>query len=303
MILKRLKSGFSKVKNALGKTRNFFGGRISGLFSGKSSLDESTLEELEEILYEADLGVQTAAELVEALGEAKLSGAEAVPWLRTQLLERLKQAPQPKEVEAPEVTLIVGVNGNGKTTSVAKLAKLYMDEGRKVIVGAADTFRAAAIDQLALWAERVGCEIVKAKPGSDPAAVAYDSVSAAQARKADAVLIDTAGRLHTKTHLMEELAKIRRSCHKVIKGAPHRTLLVLDASTGQNAIDQAKVFHKFTPIDGIILTKIDGTAKGGIVIAIQRELGVPVMYLGVGEGMDDLEPFDPEAFVDAILAQ
>jgi fused signal recognition particle receptor len=199
------------------------------------------------------------------------------------------------------VMLIVGVNGSGKTTSLAKLAHLLHSAGKKVLIGAADTFRAAAIDQLELWAKRIGVDIVKHQSHSDPSAVAFDAISAAKARGAEAVLIDTAGRLHNKTDLMHELAKIRRVCDKVCPGAPHETLLVLDATTGQNAIDQANTFHQFTPLTGLILTKLDGTAKGGIVVAIQRQLGLPIKFIGTGEGIDDLQPFDPQQFVKALF--
>ncbi|MDP3683804.1 MAG: signal recognition particle-docking protein FtsY, partial [Ignavibacteria bacterium] len=203
--------------------------------------------------------------------------------------------------QLPMVILIVGVNGNGKTTSVAKLANVLGQNGKKVLVAAADTFRAAAIEQLEAWALRLKIDIVKGSPKSDPAAVAFDAVQAAKARQCDVVLVDTAGRLHTKTPLMQELEKIKRSCNKASGSGPHETLLVLDATTGQNAIDQAKHFHKFTPLTGIILTKLDGTAKGGIVVAIQRELGLPVKFIGTGEQIDDLQPFDPRTFVSNLF--
>jgi fused signal recognition particle receptor len=210
-----------------------------------------------------------------------------------------EQAEQP--MGSPHVIMVVGVNGNGKTTSVAKLAKRYQDGGKKVVVAAADTFRAAAVEQLSLWAEKTGVDIVKGAPHSDPAAVAFDAVSAGKARNADLVIIDTAGRLHTKLPLMQELEKIKRSCRKFISDAPHETLLVLDATTGQNAIEQAKVFHRYTPVSGLILTKLDGSAKGGIIVAIQRQLHIPVKYIGIGEGIDDLAPFDPKLYVEALF--
>jgi fused signal recognition particle receptor len=203
--------------------------------------------------------------------------------------------------QLPMIILIVGVNGNGKTTSVAKLSHLLKQNGQKVLVAAADTFRAAAIEQLDTWAQRLQIDIVKGSPKSDPAAVAFDAVQAAKARHCDVVLVDTAGRLHTKTPLMQELEKIKRSCYKASLSGPHETLLVLDATTGQNAIDQAKHFHKFTPLTGIILTKLDGTAKGGIVVAIQRELAIPIKFVGTGEQIDDLQPFDPKNFVENLF--
>lgn len=303
MILNFLKSSYGKVKSALSRARSFLGHSLRHLFHGK--IDETTLEKLEELLYQADFGVQTAVELtnkIRALHQKNpsLKTDEYLEALKSEILTILKQYPTslaPSVDDRPQVILIVGVNGNGKTTSVAKLAHLFTQNGQKVLLGAADTFRAAAIEQLELWAHLTKADIVKGSPKSDPASVAFDAVSAGKARSSDYVIIDTAGRLHTKTNLMQELEKIKRSCKKVCPSAPHETLLVLDATTGQNAIDQAKQFHKFTPITGLILTKLDGTAKGGIVIAIQRELGIPVKFIGTGEGPDDLQPFDAESFV------
>lgn len=269
------------------------------------------LEQLEQLLYEADFGVQTAMELTQKIRQLHLSNpsfktADYLLALRSHLITLLDQNPSglvaPSDGQSPLIILIVGVNGNGKTTSVAKLSNLLKQNGKKVLVGAADTFRAAAIEQLDTWAERLQIDIVKGSPKSDPAAVAFDAVVAAKARQCDVVLIDTAGRLHTKTPLMQELEKIKRSCHKAALSGPHETLLVLDATTGQNAIDQAKHFHKFTPLTGIILTKLDGTAKGGIVVAIQRELGLPIKFIGTGEQIEDLEPFDSHSFVDNLFA-
>ena len=308
MVLRFLKSGYNKIKEALTKARSFLHGKIRTLFQGK--IDESTLEQLEQLLYEADFGVKTAmmlTEKVRALHRENPSykTADYLDALRKELIQELRKYPpdliEVPAGESPRVILIVGVNGNGKTTSVAKLAHLMKNQGQKVLVGAADTFRAAAMEQLETWAERLGVDIVKGAPKSDPASVAFDSVSAAKSRQVDTVIIDTAGRLHTKTPLMQELEKIRRSCKKVCPHAPHETLLVLDATTGQNAIDQAKHFHQFTPITGLILTKLDGTAKGGIVLAIQQELKIPVKFVGTGEQLDDLQPFDPEEFVNNLL--
>ncbi len=304
-MLKFLKSSYSKVRSALDKTRSTLGSGLARIFSGK--IDEEALEQLEELFYEADLGVETAMELTEHVRELMKKRVEAdqlLPAIEEKLLSILTEKPTGFETAeaGPTVALIIGVNGNGKTTSVAKLAHLFSSNGEKVILGAADTFRAAAIEQLTTWSSRVGVDIVKHQMGSDPAAVAFDAVTAGVARGVDKVLIDTAGRLHTKTDLMEELAKIRRVCGKVAEGSPHETLLVLDATTGQNAIDQAKTFHKFTPITGVILTKLDGTARGGIVVPIQRQLGVPVKFIGTGEGHDDLQPFDAKEFVSALLS-
>jgi fused signal recognition particle receptor len=304
MVLQFFKSSFSKFKSALSRARSLFGDKIKSLFQGK--IDESTLEQLEQLLYEADFGVQTSMELTQKVRELHKANpsfqtADYLAALRTHLISLLGQYPsglmEISSDKLPMVILIVGVNGNGKTTSVAKLSHLLKQNNKKVLVAAADTFRAAAIEQLEAWAQRLQIDIVKGSPKSDPAAVAFDAVQAAKARHCDVVLVDTAGRLHTKTPLMQELEKIKRSCHKASASGPHETLLVLDATTGQNAIDQAKHFHKFTPLTGIILTKLDGTAKGGIVVAIQRELRLPIKFIGTGEHIDDLQPFDPQNFV------
>ncbi|MBS0622277.1 MAG: signal recognition particle-docking protein FtsY [Verrucomicrobia bacterium] len=301
-MLKFLKSSYKKVATALSKTRLALSDGIARLLA--RGIDEEALEELEELFYNADLGVETAAELTDAVRHLmRRKEADVIGAIEQKLLELLKKQDNRliQAEKGPTVTLIIGVNGNGKTTSIAKLAELFRKNGETVLLGAADTFRAAAIDQLELWASRTGAQIVKGHPGADPAAVAFDALSAAVARNVTRVLIDTAGRLHTKTSLMEELFKIRKACEKVIPGSPHETLLVLDATTGQNAIEQAKTFHKFAPITGVILTKLDGTARGGIVIPIQKKLGVPVKFIGTGEGVDDLQPFHPEEFVKALL--
>ncbi len=308
MVLNFLKSGYNKVKQALAKTSAALSSRLHALFGGR--LDEATLDRLEQLLYEADLGVETATELTKKIREVhakepSLNGDAFIQILKDEIFSILNQSGSginendlPGE---PTVILIVGVNGNGKTTSVAKLAKRFSGIGKKVLVGAADTFRAAAIEQLETWAHRLDIDIVKGQPKADPAAVAFDTVTAAKARAIDIVLLDTAGRLHTKTPLMQELQKIRRSCSKVIANSPHETLLVLDATTGQNAIEQAKIFNQFTPVTGLILTKLDGSARGGIVVAIQRKLGIPVKFIGVGEGADDLMPFDARSYIDALF--
>lgn len=308
MILKYLKSGYQKFKSALAKTRTLLGDKIQSLLVG--TINEETLEQIEEALYQADLGVDTVQQLTKKIHELYTKNPELKPPEYIHALENELVAimsPQNPELtllpadQGPTVILIVGVNGNGKTTAVAKLAKRFKDQGLKVIVGAADTFRAAAIEQLELWAKRLDIEMVKGAPQSDPSAVVFDAVTAAKARNMDVLLIDTAGRLHTKTNLMQELEKIRRTCAKVAPGSPHETLLVIDATTGQNGIDQAKTFQKFTPLSGLILTKLDGTAKGGLVVNIQRQLKIPVKFIGIGEGADDLAPFEAKSFVTALF--
>jgi fused signal recognition particle receptor len=309
MILKFLKSSYENVKQAFAKTGSLIGGKLSSLFKGK--IDESTLERLEQLLYEADLGVHYAKQLTNNIRELLKKNPDATS---EQLIQEIRQALL-KDIQAdsindlagtlvgqPHVILIVGVNGNGKTTSVAKLAHRYKESGKKVIIGAADTFRAAAVEQLETWADRLKIDIVKGHSKSDPASVVFDTLSAAKARQADIVLIDTAGRLHTKTALMQELEKMRRICKKNDSAAPHETLLVLDATTGQNAIDQAKTFNQFTPLTGLILTKLDGSAKGGIVLAIHQKLNLPIRFIGVGEGIEDLQPFDSKSFIDTLFA-
>jgi fused signal recognition particle receptor len=274
------------------------------------AIDGAFLDELEDALLRADIGVAKAEEIVAELkrrykdGEVA-PGEELIEFLKKSLRGELA-APEGGELRfaaaGPTVVLIVGVNGAGKTTTIAKLAKRLKDQGKAVVLAAGDTYRAAAIEQLGIWAERVGVDIIKSHDGADPAAVAYDAVAAAQARGAEVVLIDTAGRLHNKEHLMRELEKMRRVIQKRLPEAPHETLLVLDATAGQNAIQQAKVVGAAMGVTGLVLTKLDGTAKGGIAISIRRELGLPVRYIGVGEQMDDLQPFDPDAFIEAIFA-
>ncbi len=308
MVFQFFKTSFSKVKSALSHARSLFSSKLFTFFQGK--IDERTLEQLEQLFYEADFGVKTSVELTAKVKELhqknpKLKSEDYLNAIKSHLISLLEKYPAnlanfPSD-NMPLMLLIVGVNGNGKTTTVAKLSYLFKQNDKKILVAAADTFRAAAIDQLEMWANRLGVDIVKGSPKSDPAAVTFDAVKAAIARKTDAVIIDTAGRLHTKIPLMQELEKIKRSCLKASGHPPHETLLVLDATTGQNAIDQAKQFHKFTPLTGLILTKLDGTAKGGIVVAIQRELGLPIKFIGTGEGIDDLQPFDTETFVNNLF--
>lgn len=297
-----------KLLAGLRKTRVRLSSGLAGLFTVGRKLDEELLDDLEEVLYTADLG-PTGSELVEELKEAYRrkqirETGEVLPFLREQLLSRLDgcDGTLARAESGPTVILIVGVNGSGKTTSIAKLANRLVQQGHKVLLGAGDTFRAAAVEQLTLWSERLGIGIVKQQTGGDPAAVAYDAVAAAIARKVDFLILDTAGRLHTQKNLMEELRKIVRVVGKQIPAAPHNTLLVLDATTGQNAIRQAQEFSAAAEVTGAILAKMDGTAKGGAVLGIRQHLPLPVSFIGIGEGIDDLLPFSAEEFVDAILA-
>lgn len=296
---------FKKIKKALSKTTSFLGARLKSLFS--QPWNEESFEKLEQILYEADLGSKCVEGFVSHLkkflkanpGASTESLLEAMRSHARLLLQRPPQV-APK-TGTPLVYLIVGVNGSGKTTSIAKLAHLLQSQGKSLLLAAADTFRAAATQQLETWAERLSVPIVKGQHGSDPSSVVFDALTAAKARNVDIVLIDTAGRLQNKTDLMRELEKIRRTCDKVVPGAPHETILVLDATIGQNAIDQAHVFHQFTPLTGILLAKLDGSAKGGIVLSIYEDLGIPVRWVGVGEGAADLMPFDPEDYVTSLF--
>lgn len=298
---KKLITPFSKIKSALGQ-------KIRGLFSRK--LDDSVFQELEQLFYEADLGASMSAELVETLRSHSKKNPDPDSFLAAVREELIKVFPENIEENAqnltacgtsPHVILIVGINGSGKTTSLAKLAHYYRSIGKSVLIAAGDTFRAAATEQLETWAHRTGALIVKTQPNGDPSAVAFDAIASARAKSIDIVLIDTAGRLQTKTDLMQELAKMRRTCRKQIENAPHETLLVLDATIGQNALDAARIFHQFTPITGIILAKLDGSAKGGIAVAIQKELKIPIRWVGLGEKEQDLVPFDRNQYVDALL--
>jgi fused signal recognition particle receptor len=281
-------------------------GRLGGLLRGRT-VDAELLADLEGLLFTADLGVRTAESLLETV-RAKASGSDAGAVrsvMREAILEKLS-AVQPQAVELPDnglfVVLVLGVNGSGKTTTIGKLAARYVAQGSKVILGAGDTFRAAATAQLQIWGERVGCEVVAGRPGSDPTAVAFDTVNAARARKADVAIIDTAGRLQTKKPLMEELGKMSRVLAREVPDAPHQTLLVLDANTGQNAISQAALFSEVTRVTDLALTKLDGTAKGGVIVGLADEFRIPVRYVGVGEAIEDLRDFDAEEFVDALFS-
>ncbi len=301
---------FGRLRERLGKTRSSLVGGVRAVLGGRGKLDDDTVEELEAILIQADLGVETTLDVLSRLRDAarekRLTTDEAIiDALKGLLLEILEQGDHEMHwiaADPPQVTLITGVNGSGKTTTIGKLASRLKADGRKIVVGAADTFRAAAADQLEVWCDRAGVPLIKHQEGSDPAAVAHDAVQAGLSRGADCVIIDTAGRLHTKSNLMEELKKVQRVVTRVHPAAPHEVLLVLDATTGQNGLQQARKFTEAIHVTGIVLTKLDGTAKGGIAVAIQRELRIPIKYIGVGEGIDDLQPFEPGKFIDALFS-
>ena len=297
----RLKQGLERSRQALNQG-------LDGLLSPGRVVDEGMLEELEEVLVASDLGVREAAEFVSRVrAEAKrtgaLSGQDVRSLLRRFLEEALTGAAAPLNVDgAPSVILMLGVNGAGKTTSTGKLAALLRASGKSVLLAAADTFRAAAVEQLEEWGRRAGAAVIRQGAGADPAAVVFDAVKAAAARGVDVLLVDTAGRLHTKSNLMDELAKLKKVVARQLPGAPHECLMVLEASTGQNALAQARLFHEAVGLTGLVLTKLDGTAKGGIVVRIYRELGVPIKLIGVGEQVEDLQPFDPKVFVDTLIS-
>jgi fused signal recognition particle receptor len=307
-LLERLKSSVSKTKAALSET-------VDTIFQGQRKIDPALLKDLEHALLSADLGVRTTKEILDAVREkldrnALSDAAQLKREIKSHIARILNDAAKPSAFapapsstngSGPRVIFIVGVNGAGKTTSIGKLANRLRKDGLSVILCAADTFRAAAVEQLEIWAHRNGIEVIKQKSGADPAAVVYDAVSAAKARSMDAVIVDTAGRLHTKSNLMAELDKMKRTAAKVIPGAPHDVLLVLDATTGQNGLAQAREFTSTVQVTGIILTKLDGTAKGGIVVAISRELGLPIRFVGTGEQINDLVPFDAETYVNSLF--
>jgi len=300
---------FGRLKEQLGKTRSNLVDNVKQVFTGRGKIDASVYDDLEEILIQADVGVETTMEVVEDMRktarEKRLESADQLYDVLKEdfvkLLEPGDHALELTRTDGPHVTLIAGVNGSGKTTTAGKLAAKLRQEGKKVLLGAADTFRAAAAEQLTIWSERTGAGIIKRESGADPASVAYDTTDAAVARAVDNVLIDTAGRLHTKVNLMEELKKIQRVVGKRLPGAPHEVLLVLDATTGQNGLQQAHQFTEALNVTGIVLTKLDGTAKGGMVVAIQKQLGIPIKLIGVGEGVEDLAPFNAREFVDALF--
>jgi fused signal recognition particle receptor len=298
---------FTKFKRSLAKTAGVFGG-VLDLLRGKGKVDQAFLDELEKRLYLADVGTAAVALIVDRVRQAfrdkEISG-EVAEFVKGQLRDLLTGASPGIQYAkiGPTIVMIAGVNGSGKTTSIAKLAQRLKSDGKTVAVAACDTFRAAAVEQLTVWAGRIGCDIIKQGQGVQPAAVAHDACEAAKARNYDVLIVDTAGRLHTQTHLMKELEKIHTVVSRQVPGAPHEVLLVLDATTGQNALSQAEQFSKAVKCTGIILTKLDGTAKGGAIFAIKQKLRLPVKYIGVGEQLDDLEPFDPDAFVEALFAK
>jgi fused signal recognition particle receptor len=301
-----------RLKQSVSKTRSQISAKVEDLISGEKQIDPGQLTKLENALLAADIGPRTTHQILEAVRQklerhALANASDLKTELKSQLLYALRPLPSSNTTETPEqqtrphVIFVVGVNGTGKTTTIGKLAHRLRQSGKNVVLAAGDTFRAAAIEQLAVWATRTGAEIVKTKSGGDPAAVVYDALSSARARNADVVIVDTAGRLHTKSNLMSELDKMKRTAAKVVPGAPHEVLLVLDATTGQNGLVQAREFTATAGVTGIVLTKLDGTAKGGIVVAITRELGLPVRYVGTGEAMEDLVPFDAAAYVSSLF--
>ncbi len=297
---------FSKIKNGLKKTRDGIWNQISNVFRGFSKIDEDLYEELEELLVMGDVGIHTAEKICsllrEKVKEEKISDPQLLEGTIKEIIRGILSGDQELNISTkPSIILVIGVNGVGKTTTIGKIAKQLKDSGKKVLLSAADTFRAAAIDQLKIWADRASVDIICQQEGSDPAAVVFDTISAAKARNTDVIICDTAGRLHNKKPLMDELAKISRVIDRELPEADKEMLLVLDATTGQNAVNQAREFMKTTGITGIVLTKLDGTAKGGVVLAIKDDLGLPVKFIGVGEQIDDLQPFDPESFTEAIF--
>ncbi len=303
------KGFFKRLRQGLSKTRSTLTGRLDRLFLGKKEITEDLLDELEEILFTSDIGVTTTQQLIDSLREQlarkELKDLDRLKTvLREQVYSFLDVAPVESSVPAPGeplVIMVIGVNGVGKTTTIGKAAHIFKSAGKKVMLVAGDTFRAAAVDQLVIWGERVGADVVRQGTGADPSAVAFDGISAAMARKFDVVLVDTAGRLHTKTNLMDELRKIQRVIGKKLPGAPHEVWLVLDATTGQNALSQTDMFNQAMGVTNIVLTKLDGSAKGGIVVGISQQFGIPIKYIGIGEKVDDLRAFDAQDFVKAIF--
>lgn len=299
---------FSKIKNGLKKTREGIWNQIGDMFRGFAKIDEELYEELEELLIMGDVGIHTATRICDALKEKvkeqKVSDPNLLEGMLKEIIEQMLTGGQKLHISTkPSIILVIGVNGVGKTTTIGKMAKQISESGKKVLLGAADTFRAAAIEQLQIWADRADVGIIKQQERSDPAAVVFDTISAAKARGSDVIICDTAGRLHNKKNLMDELAKINRIIDRELPDADKEVLLVLDATTGQNAVAQASEFKKSTGITGIVLTKLDGTAKGGVVLAIKEELDLPVKFIGVGEQIEDLQPFDPHDFASAIFAK
>ena len=298
---------FKKIRRGLGKTREALVGNLQAAIGGRG-IDDQALERIEEILITSDLGVEVTFELINVLRERarheEIAGDRVLEVIEEQLSALAGEAAapdtQPPSVP-PLVSFVIGVNGSGKTTTIGKLARRYADSGERVLIVAADTFRGAAVEQVAIWAERAGVDIVRGSPGADPASVVYDGLQAAVSRGADRVYVDTAGRLHTKVNLMNELEKMTRVARKLVEDAPHEVLLVIDGTTGQNGLSQARAFAETSGVTGIVVTKLDGTAKGGIIVPIARDLGIPVRWIGVGEGGEDLLPFDPAMFVSAVF--
>lgn len=303
-----MKFSLDKLKAGLTKTKGSLLGKISQAVGLRSRIDQELLDQLEEILIKADVGPTTTSKIIMGLREQshkdKIEDSNRlIELLKTQVAEVLAAGEAPADrLSSPHVIMMVGVNGTGKTTSIAKLAKDFSDQGKKVLVAACDTFRAAAVEQLAVWAERVGVEVVKSQPNQDPASVAFDAIKSARARNLDLVIADTAGRLHTKVNLMEELKKIKRVMGKALPGAPHEVLLVIDATTGQNGLSQVRMFKEAVDVTGIFLTKLDGTAKGGVMIGIADQFNIPVKYIGLGEKPDDFQRFDPARFAEALFS-
>jgi len=303
-------SWYDRLRTGLRKTRESFVGKVKNLVLGHAKIDDDLLEDLEATLFEADLGVKTTQELLKYLHEKvdteRISDPNRIyELLREQLrlrLTRFASAPRFNE-KGLTLFLVIGVNGVGKTTTIAKLARKFVNDGKKVLLAAGDTFRAAAIDQLCIWGERVGVEVVRGQEGADPGALVFDAIAAAKKRNADLLIVDTAGRMHVKADLMAELAKIQKIAQRESDGGPHEVLLVLDATTGQNAVQQAKLFNEVLPISGLVMTKLDGTAKGGVLFAVEEQLSIPVKFIGVGEKMDDLMTFNPEQFLEALFAE
>lgn len=297
---------FNKLKEKLSKTKQHIVEKIESILPTGGKIDESTLEEIEEILISSDVGVKASGEIISILRkkikEGKIKTVSDVKiTLKEELINLLKNNTSLNLKNVPSIILVVGVNGVGKTTTIGKLGYKFINEGKSVVFAAADTFRAAAIEQLEIWAKRIGADIIKHKSGADPAAVAFDALEYAKAKKKDIVIVDTAGRLHTKSNLMEELRKINRVIKKSIPDAPHETLLVVDGTTGQNAIRQASLFNEAVGLTGVVVTKLDGTAKGGVIFAIKKEIGVPIKLIGIGEEIDDLKEFIPQEFVEALF--
>ena len=300
---------FERFQKAVQSTKSSLVTRVEEIVRGRTEIDEALLEKLEEVLIAGDVGLATTQEVLEAVRQQVRRGqlqdaAELKSAVKAQLLNILRQTSdgRPHSVDPPVVILVVGVNGTGKTTTIGKLAYQLGSEGKKVLLCAGDTFRAAAVEQLEIWGQRTGCEVIKQRPGADPSAVLFDALTSAKARHFDCVIADTAGRLHTKVNLMAEMEKMRRTSQRVIPGSPHEVLLILDGTTGQNGLQQARQFTEHAGVTGIVLTKLDGTAKGGVVLAIARELKLPIRYVGVGEQKEDLLPFDPEQFIESLFA-